>query len=645
MKKRIPRQASFFFLCFFYFLGGLMLNQGHAHAKNLDSLLAQLPLQKDDTNKVLLLEEIVYLYSFKDRSKQLQFLEAQLKLSEKINYPKGIADAYVSYADYNLINNELDDVEAYVTKAQDIYTQINYQMGLVHIYSLMGSYYKIKGEYENALLSLQKAFSGYEALGSDMGQAVTTGSMALLFINMDRYEDAELYFLKSLGIRKKIGDKRGMAMVLTNLGSSNLDNEKYDKALGYFKACLELERELNDLSIITVCSTNIANIYIEKGHFIEAQKILKACNTNYGELGDTVMMGYVKLYEAVIHRKTGEADKGIMELNEAMKIIQPYQLDHISLSEFYMEYYNCYKDIHQYQNALENYEIAVKYQTDLYSTETTNKVSELKEKYETEKKEQENLVLKANNQVKDLQLDQQKYLIYGMIAMLLFILVIAVLLVRFTRIQHQHKNMALEQKLLRSRMNPHFIFNALLAIQSFMFENEPREAGKFLSAFARLMRAILENASGERVLLSKEIKWLEDYIQLQQLRFDGSFEYTIQIDPNLSTESLFVPPMLFQPFIENAIEHGLSKREQGGLLTVNFSWVKEFIQVEIQDNGTGFSITQKGEGKHVSLATAITQERLFLINRRKRKKIHFSISSVQGAGTKVLFNIPAINDF
>ncbi|MCF8369257.1 MAG: histidine kinase [Bacteroidales bacterium] len=224
-----------------------------------------------------------------------------------------------------------------------------------------------------------------------------------------------------------------------------------------------------------------------------------------------------------------------------------------------------------------------------------------------------------------------------------FLIISAIILIiqyREKKIKEQNRYLALEQKLLRSQMNPHFIFNSLSSIQSFIFENNPITAGSYLSRFAELIRSILYNSREEFIPLEKEIKTLQHYLDLQQLRYNNKFDYELWIDPELDTEDTGIPPMLAQPFIENAIEHGLKNITWKGFLSVRFELDESFVKLIVSDNGLGiFSAKkQKDEKKkdHVSLATIITNERIEILNKnRKKNKYAMHIAEIKSADGKV----------
>lgn len=216
------------------------------------------------------------------------------------------------------------------------------------------------------------------------------------------------------------------------------------------------------------------------------------------------------------------------------------------------------------------------------------------------------------------------------------------------RIRIMQKNIELEQRMLRSQMNPHFIFNSLTAIQYYIFGNEPAKAGKYLSGFAKLMRLILMNSRNEFVLLEKEIETLEHYLQLQQLRFENKFDFNIHVDEDLFPETTLVPPMLAQPYIENSIEHGIKNIDYKGQIEISFKINNNQIEVRIEDNGIGINEALQSKipklSDHKSLGASITKERLLNIAKFHKQSINLEVidkkSIGKQTGTIIKYNIP-----
>lgn len=176
----------------------------------------------------------------------------------------------------------------------------------------------------------------------------------------------------------------------------------------------------------------------------------------------------------------------------------------------------------------------------------------------------------------------------------------------------------LEQTALRAQMNPHFIFNALNSIQSFIVDGDKKSSAIYLAKFSKLVRTTLNYSDAKKITLSNDIRLLENYIELEKLRFEGSFDFKIIIDPILDVEKVMVPPMLVQPFVENAILHGLAPKQGKGLLTIHYQQDSNGLLVMIADNGIGLTASKKLKKErrpgHRSLGMNVSKKRLALMN-------------------------------
>jgi len=185
------------------------------------------------------------------------------------------------------------------------------------------------------------------------------------------------------------------------------------------------------------------------------------------------------------------------------------------------------------------------------------------------------------------------------------------------KLRFQSEAIKNKNKALRAQINPHFIFNSLSSIQHFITENNKQGALKYLSKFSRLTRNILESSIESRVVLSDEITMIEDYLALEALRFDNSFSYEIIIEPNVEVDIIEIPMLIIQPFIENAILHGLLNKEgDSKVLTISFRQNLEFLTCIIDDNGIGREASSKKQRLHKnkSRGLEVTSERLKINN-------------------------------
>jgi sensor histidine kinase YesM len=196
-------------------------------------------------------------------------------------------------------------------------------------------------------------------------------------------------------------------------------------------------------------------------------------------------------------------------------------------------------------------------------------------------------------------------------------------------------------------MNPHFIFNVLGSIQNFMMQNDTRKASDFLSQFASLTRATLNNSAAETISLADEISMLKNYIELEKMRKGDKFDYQIQYDEEMEIDFIQIPPMLIQPFIENAIKHGLKKMESGGFLRIKITDKTDWIEFEIEDNGEGIQESSAKQKDHKSMAMEIFEKRRKLIQQKHKKDFGFELQNLRDvnpdlSGVRIRIDVPII---
>ncbi len=204
-----------------------------------------------------------------------------------------------------------------------------------------------------------------------------------------------------------------------------------------------------------------------------------------------------------------------------------------------------------------------------------------------------------------------------------------------------------KEQLFRLQMNPHFVFNVLVAIQNSIYNESILETTRLINSFSRLMMAFLHQNETKSITLELEIDTIRQYLFIQSLRFNEQFSYRITIDSRINPSLISIPPMLTQPFIENAIEHGLARSPEPGVIEIFYTLYKKHMLIEIIDNGVGINstITNK-RGDHMSMARHLTTERIRILNKGSfRKGVRFSIQDIQQynknrSGTKVVFMIP-----
>jgi LytS/YehU family sensor histidine kinase len=203
---------------------------------------------------------------------------------------------------------------------------------------------------------------------------------------------------------------------------------------------------------------------------------------------------------------------------------------------------------------------------------------------------------------------------------------------------------SLEQTALRLQINPHFIFNSLNSIQSFVVANDTDKAINYLAKFAQLMRLILSNSHQTFVPISDEIRAITYYLDIERLRFDNKFDYTINVDPAIDADFMDIPPMIIQPYIENAILHGILHKKSKGRISITLKVAGNSLNCVVEDDGVGrekaSEIKARSDLLHKSRGMLITQKRLELLNKQNKEQMSVEIIDLRdeqgnAAGTRV----------
>jgi Histidine kinase len=291
-----------------------------------------------------------------------------------------------------------------------------------------------------------------------------------------------------------------------------------------------------------------------------------------------------------------------------------------------------------FQKALAYYKEHILIKDSISSEKNYALIEELKAKYETELKDVEIQNLERTASIQSLEIKQKNLWLAGVILAALLIASLLFLYFRQRTLSQQQKALAIENKFLRFQLDPHFLSNALVSIQRFMLDNNTTQASNYLTKFSKLMRQLLEYSREEFITIEEEIDLLRNYLDIQKLRLKDKFEYEINLDSKLAIRDSRIPPMFAQPFVENAIEHGIGSRDHGKI-SISFSKQDNQLLLEIQDDGAGISETSPGD--HKSLSTTIIKERIALLNKSGKKPIQLQIGNVSGAsGTRVALTLP-----
>lgn len=440
-------------------------------------------------------------------------------------------------------------------------------------------------------------------------------------------EEAETYFRNSLNLSEKENRTRAAR-------EKNTVADFYNQTQDFGKE-IELRQEaLNELedldaeddvqqdlaSPLTPQRQNykIANAFVAQDKYEEAIPFLERSIDEADANEDLVVQKDATRKLSEIYRDIGDFDKAAASYERYVEVVD----------ELYIK-----KEQELSQAARFSKEIALR-QNRITSLENERALNE--SRYALAVQNQD--LIEKNNQV-------QKWIIGSLVVIALLLLYLAFMLRRNIKSQVVANNqLALKQ--LRTQMNPHFIFNALNSVNSFISSSDERAANRYLSDFSQLMRSVLENSEEDFIPMSKEIELLELYVKLEHFRFQDKFDYEIRVDPHIDVDSYVIPPMLLQPYVENAVWHGLRYKEDKGLLEIDFKQSgRDAVVVTIKDNGIGRersnAMKTDNQKKQKSKGMGNIKRRIAILNRMYKDKVDVQVSDVQqdGSGTCVTLTI------
>jgi tetratricopeptide (TPR) repeat protein len=701
MLRQLKHRSFFVFILLYLFCGNALLAQekNSPSLKNpvIDSLLQLLKNTHEDTVKVKALNSLAWEEFNHSRSTGenrdeviLKYANEALALSIKLKNKQQQGLAIYTTAALNRRDGKFAEaLKKYLTVLK-LSQEIGDKLCVVNQYSNIGDMYSILGNIPEAINYHLKAVKISEETGDKFWILNSYNRIGNIYSGAGKNEEAQNYYLLSLNIAKETDDKKAVTSSYTSLGDIYKNKDDYPEALKYYFAALEI---------------------YEKGG-IECPD----CGINI-YLG----IGWVRFCEALFNKTSTPNESYSEALNYFQKTLQLAQKIRSKwyLNEAYGGLANTYKQLNNYQKALEYTELHQQVKDSIFSKDAMDKISKVKTQYEEkkvqiERSSQEKLFIaqeKATREklLSDQKLEQEKILSKEKIANaqalaeqkfekdrtiaeqkaeyeksiateklkqekirtekqqmnnlllmgLILVITSSVFLFFYIRQRNEKKiavekaeiirKMAeLEMQSLRSQLNPHFMFNSLNSIQTLILKEDPDKSQSYLSQFARLLRMLLENADKPFIPLEKEINFLELYLSLESLRIPD-MQYSISADSELDKEKILIPNMFLQPYVENAIWHGLSHKENNKRLQIRILRQNGTVNYEIEDNGVGRKKAEELKSlfrkQHQSKGMELLSRRIKLLNNEYKSAIQTDIRDVikddEVSGTLVSVKVPA----
>ncbi len=629
-----------------------------AQDKLMDSLQNELKKAKNDIDKTMVLNTIADQYKYSDPNKMAQYGNKALQLAKKINYKVEEGNAYLNIGTSNIILGDYKKALDDFGLAKDIFEENNnsasnkreVSQGLAKAYGSMGIVFSEQSNYAKALQFYLKSVKIYENLNDESKCSKIYNNIGVVYKSQNADFKALEYFIKAQKIQEKLQDPNA-GITLTNIANIYLKQKNLDKASEYYDLAKKALNKNPNPRALGEWNNNMGLYFAAKNQSKEAVSSWENAIQSFEKIDDKFGLADTYIFLGEFYLEKNQLEDALLNTNKALNlateinVLEQKAMSEKLLSEIYTQKGNSNLALEHFQK----YSIA---KDSLTNEENIRKSVEASLNYEFEKKE---LLQKEENDKRELLLKEEaknsklKLLFSGLIALLLF----GIGFLIYNRMQLKktltlQKELAeYEQKALHLQMNPHFVFNCLGSISSFIVQNGTDSAIKYLSKFSKLMRLTLEYSKESLIPIDKEIESLQNYLELEQLRFNHKFNFIIRKSPEIE-DDVALPPLIIQPFVENAIIHGVIPKKEIGNVTIDFSINNDSLICTILDDGIGINQSKLNKENsviaHKSMALDIIKKRLEMIASSTSKKATIEIEELtennEIKGTKVILQLP-----
>ena len=593
-----------------------------------------------------------------DFVKSGRFLHASRALSLKRRNNAQTSESHLFLARHFMRNTLEDSAMFYVNQAMRYGKRTSDRTVLAKCFHTQAAVLQSFGKTQLAFAKNILALEVFNSLNEYQFAAQVLQELGEAQLHILNAKDAERYFLKSLEYALRLHDHRHLGFAHSGLASVYLQQKRLIEAEKEARKGVQWFQKTNNAEAIGVGYHVLGSVFAKRNMYKEAISHFNKALVQFEKAGSRKLIFDVYVQVGNVFQKQKKYETALTYYDRALSFYQQNQSMNDRV-QVYRSMATVYADLGKHQLAMKYLNKYLNYMDSSAIRESSNKLAELNEQYESDQKEtvistqadsieraaQVRALTEAQLENSQLRNNLQVYIIIGCVLIILLGVMIGFYRWNQTQIKQQQREAEMSQTLLRSQMNPHFIFNSMSVIQSYIYENDTVNSSRFLVNFSRLMRLILENSPKEFIPLETEVEILQKYLETQKLRFGERFTYAIELSENLMPEHVQIPPMIAQPFIENAIEHGQLHTIEGGIIKVYFERVGNLLRIEITDNGVGRKASEKRKKstEHKSMAMDITKARIDNLNQKYRTDGSLLVEDFDKnleTGTKVLISLP-----
>jgi tetratricopeptide (TPR) repeat protein len=602
------------------------------------------------------------LFAIGQLDSSLYYSHLALDRFTEVRDSMGMAKSYINISNFHFDRGEYIQVMKYLDMALGILKAKNNQFGIAVTLHNRSGVYTFLGSHSLAIEDLYAELKINKKLGNKSGEAAGLNSIGMVLQKQGRYDDAMKKHKEALQIATQIGDKPEHANSLAHLGN-------IAAMQGYFGDAMTLQNKAHSLLLqigqpkaIANSHNDIGQLCYDQGQYRNALEHISKALQIHGEIG--YQNGIADSYNhlAKVYLKLKNKSAAVDNIDKAL-LLGVQLKDETLLKEIYYTYSRIDSANKDFRAAYEHYILFTKAKDTIFNSENEKKITQIIMQYEFDKKTDSLLYA---NKLSDNKILLQAALFEGSKRNRNLIIVSLCILFCFTglliyrrnqrrKLVYQRQVDLMEIKTLKAQMNPHFIFNALNSIYNFVELNKSELAASYILKFSRLMRLILKNSMEPSISLKMELEVLQLYVDLEKERLSHKFEFRVSIDHAIDANETLVPPLIFQPLIENSIWHGMSQRSDGGLITLEVTKNNQLLKFVITDNGINMSQVDtssanqdKRGSEHKSYGMQLTNERIDVLHKMKNissedRQIQMNTVKDENEkvlGTRVTFTLP-----
>ncbi|MDR6156724.1 tetratricopeptide (TPR) repeat protein [Chryseobacterium sp. SLBN-27] len=560
-------------------------------------------------------------YSQSKVVEEVQVQSKKLKKAVDTKDESAQADSYYNIGETFFNDGNFQKSEEYYTKAKNIYEKLNDKPNIEKASRKLAQ----SQEKQNKITPAISNYSRAAEVAPSKSRALNTNDVTRLSVNSAEAKEEAIQ--NNIQLNEKEKDKGDLAASYSQMADINIQQNNIPKAEANLKNAYKISKKEAPQQALEI-NQKLTDFYVENKNY---DKAIEAKKTVLKE--DFIKGNSKKEVEQIqeladIYIKKDDVGEAISLLKKSYGIA--LEKGHT------LEAQKSVKKLDSLYNVSENTNASVQLYRDFLGKlpDLVAKDKNLVDEKILEDTEQRITQLEKEKQLKDELIRKKNVFNYSLIGALLVLTVLIIFIFRtLKKVQVKNKKIALQS--LRREMNPHFIFNSLNSVNHFIATNNELEANQYLTKFSKLMRGVMENSTEDFIPFQQELDLLQNYLALEKTRFADKFDYEIEVDESLNTQSLKVPGMLVQPFLENAIWHGLRYRTTKGFLKLQFEKENQHLKIVIEDNGIGIEESKKQKTEHQKARKGRgmknTLERIALLNDLYHQEIQCNITDKQNA--------------